>query len=189
VLALDADYMLSEAVARELEMLAPSAGTAGYRARFDYAINGRRLRETLYPPVVVLFRREGARYIQDGHTQRVVVAGETGDLQARFYHDDRKPLARWFASQQNYARIEADHLLGAPPSSLNMADRIRRMAWPAPILVALYVAIIKGCLLDGWPGWLYILQRLLAETMLALEIIDRRLRDRSSRKAATSVLP
>jgi hypothetical protein len=34
---------------------------------------------------------------------------------------------------------------------------------------------IKGCLLDGWPGWFYVLQRVLAETLICLEIIDRRL--------------
>jgi len=30
--------------------------------------------------------------------------------------------------------------------------------------------------LDGWPGWYYALQRLCAETLIALEILDRRLR-------------
>jgi len=30
--------------------------------------------------------------------------------------------------------------------------------------------------LDGWPGWYYALQRLCAETLIALEIIERRLR-------------
>jgi hypothetical protein len=40
----------------------------------------------------------------------------------------------------------------------------------------MYALILKGCLLDGWPGWYYALQRLVAETMLALELLDRRLR-------------
>jgi hypothetical protein len=47
-------------------------------------------------------------------------------------------------------------------------------------LVLIYVLIIKGSLLDGWAGWFYALQRLLAEIMLGLELIDRRL-DRSAR--------
>jgi hypothetical protein len=37
------------------------------------------------------------------------------------------------------------------------------------------VLIVKGCLLDGWPGWFYALQRLLAETMIALAVLERRL--------------
>jgi hypothetical protein len=35
---------------------------------------------------------------------------------------------------------------------------------------------VKGCLLDGWRGWLYVLQRTFAEVLLALDIVDRRLR-------------
>jgi hypothetical protein len=59
---------------------------------------------------------------------------------------------------------------------LGRADRVRLAAWPAPIAVFMYALILKGCLLDGWPGWYYALQRLVAETMLALELLDRRLR-------------
>ena len=50
------------------------------------------------------------------------------------------------------------------------------MAWPSPILVFLYTLLAKGCILDGWPGWFYVLQRTLAETMIAIELVDRRLR-------------
>jgi hypothetical protein len=58
--------------------------------------------------------------------------------------------------------------------ALRTSDKIRLVAWPAPIGVFLYTLIFKGCLLDGWPGWYYALQRLLAEILIALEIIDRR---------------
>jgi hypothetical protein len=53
------------------------------------------------------------------------------------------------------------------------------MGWPAPILVFLYTLIVKRCALDGWVGWLYVLQRTLAEVALALEIVDRRVRNRA----------
>jgi hypothetical protein len=39
--------------------------------------------------------------------------------------------------------------------------------------------IWKGCILDGWLGWLYVLQRVLAESMIAIEIIDRRVQERA----------
>jgi len=85
-----------------------------------------------------------------------------------------KPLLRWFSAQQVYARLEAEHLLSIDRNVLGRADKIRLKAWPAPFLVLFYVLVCKGCLLDGWYGWYYALQRLLAETLLALEIIDRR---------------
>ena len=48
--------------------------------------------------------------------------------------------------------------------------------WPAPILVFLYVLFAKGAVLDGPAGWYYAFQRLLAEVLLALELLDRRLK-------------
>jgi hypothetical protein len=53
------------------------------------------------------------------------------------------------------------------------------MGWPAPIGVFFYTLLVKGCLLDGWAGWYYVLQRVIAEALIALELADRRLRRRS----------
>ena len=95
---------------------------------------------------------------------------------AQIYLDDRKPLSRWFASQQRYAKLEADYSSATPRADLGRADRVRLLGWPAPILVFFYTLIVKRCALDGWAGWLYVLQRTFAEMMIALEIVDRRLR-------------
>ena len=107
VLALDADYVVTDEMIAELEKLEPDAGTTGYRANFIYCIRGRKLRSGIYPPVTVLYRREGASYIQDGHTQRVAVEGTVKDLRAPLLHDDRKSLRRWFNSQARYTQLEA----------------------------------------------------------------------------------
>ncbi len=174
VLSLDADYVLSDALITEMSTLRPGANTMGYRASFIYCIHGRALRGSLYPPRVVLFRAGAASYVQDGHTQLLAISGEVLPLRGRICHDDRKPLARWLASQRIYAGDEAAHLLSGAP--VNRADRLRRMAWPAPFAVLFYVLFVKRCSFDGWPGWYYALQRVVAEMLLALEIIDRRLR-------------
>ncbi len=176
VLSLDADYELSDALIAELQSLAPAKEVAGYRAKFIYRIHGRPLRGSLYPPRVVLYRGAHAVYQNEGHGHRVSVSGVILPLAGPIYHDDRKPLSHWFASQQRYARQEAEYLLSSDGGALSRIDRVRLAAWPAPLAVAIYALILKGCLLDGWPGWFYALQRVLAEAMLALEIIDRRLR-------------
>jgi hypothetical protein len=175
VLALDADYILSSALVGEIASLSPGTSIAGYRIAFRYCVFGRPLSAALYPPVIALYRRERAHYLQDGHTQRVVVDGTVARLKGFIDHDDRKSLSRWFASQQKYAKLEADHLLRTPPASLRRTDKLRLMAWPSPILVFLYTLLAKGCILDGWPGWFYVLQRTLAETMIAIQLVDRRL--------------
>ena len=176
VLALDADYVVSPELTEELAQLSPKANVDGYRASFRYRVFGRVLRGSLYPPVVVLYRRARTRYVQEGHTQRAELSGELSALCARIDHDDRKPLTRWLASQRRYATLEVDYLLATPRTKLSRNDRIRIIAWPAPVLVFLYTLIVKRCVLDGWPGWYYALQRAFAEMMIALEILDRRLR-------------
>jgi glycosyltransferase involved in cell wall biosynthesis len=133
VLSLDADYVLSDDLVMELRSLEPSEESAGYRAKFVYRIYGRPLRGTLYPPRTVLYRKDQAIYRNDGHGHRVSVRGTVLPLASPIYHDDRKSLAHWFASQER-------------------------------------------CLFDGWPGWFYALQRMLAETLIALELLDKRLR-------------
>ena len=176
VLSLDADYELSDELVTELHHLRPDATISGYQARFIYRVFGRPLRGTLYPPRTVLYRQDRAHYQNEGHGHRVTVAGNVVPLAGVIFHDDRKPLARWFTAQQRYAREEAQHLLTMDRMALGFADRIRLAAWPAPFAVFLYALLWKGCLLDGWPGFYYALQRLVAETMLTLELIDRRLR-------------
>ena len=178
VLALDADYKVSSSLSEEIGRLDPPEGIVGFRVSFRYLVLGRPLSGSLYPPVVALFRRDRARYAQIGHTQRLVIDGSIADLRNRIDHDDRKPLSRWFVSQRIYAQLEADHILSRKASNIRFVDRIRLAAWPAPPLVLLYTLFIKGCILDGWPGWLYVLQRTVTEAMIAMEIVDRRMRDK-----------
>lgn len=176
ILSLDADYELSADASNEIRRIDPTSAVVGYEASFIYRIFGRELSASLYPPRTVFYLRTAAHYRDYGHTQRVLIDGRVVKLQGKIYHDDRKSLDRYFSSQQRYARREVDHLLAAPRNELRRSDRIRLMGWPAPILVFFYTLFWKSCIFDGWPGWLYVLQRTLAETMIALEIVDRRLR-------------
>jgi glycosyltransferase involved in cell wall biosynthesis len=180
VLSLDADYELSDTLVHELGSLDPPPEASGYRARFVYRIRGRPLRGSLYPPRTVLYRKNLAKYHNEGHGHRVSVDGRIADLAGVIFHDDRKPLARWFASQQRYAREETEYLLDAPDGALSRADRLRRLGWPLPLGILFYTLIAKGCLLDGWAGWYYALQRLVVESLIALELLERRLGTRGS---------
>jgi hypothetical protein len=175
VLALDADFVLSESSIDELSHLSPPAGVAGYRSSFTYCINGTPLRSGVYPPVTVLYRRARAHYEQDGHTQRVKVEGMVMPLSSRILHDDRKPLSHWIASQVRYMRLEADKLATAPDSSLAAVDRARKLLVVAPPLMFLRCLFVGGGILDGKAGLFYALQRTTAELILSLSLIERRL--------------
>jgi glycosyltransferase involved in cell wall biosynthesis len=174
VLALDADYLVSKKFVEELANLEPPASVTGYRAGFDYTIAGKRLRCSLYPPVTVLFRRKHGRYVQDGHTQRIVIDGEIVRLHSRLEHDDRKPIDRWLTSQIAYARLEAEKLFkSAEPPTL--PDRFRTMIPLSWLLVPTYLLVVKRGLLDGTAGWFYALQRGIAEALICLSYLERRL--------------
>jgi glycosyltransferase involved in cell wall biosynthesis len=174
VLALDADFVLTNALVDELRQLAPDATTSGYQASFDYCIEGQPLRGAAYPPVVVLFRRSQAAYEQDGHTQRVRVSGAISRLASKILHDDRKPLSHWLGSQIRYMRLEAEKLTTTPAAELTFADRIRRQIVIAAPAMFVYCLIGKGGILDGWRGVYYAVQRACAELILSLFLLDRR---------------
>jgi glycosyltransferase involved in cell wall biosynthesis len=174
VLALDADYVLTDAFLEELRALSPGSDIAGYRAGFRYCVFGRVLRGTLYPPAVVLYRRSAGHYIQDGHTQRLQASGRVEELQARILHDDRKPLSRWLASQVRYARLEADLLCAGSLRELGWPDRLRKLLVVMPPLAFIYCMTAAGGILDGWPGLYYALQRAIAEAVLSLALIERK---------------
>jgi hypothetical protein len=174
VLSLDADYVLTEPLCDELRQLPADTDKAAYFTRFRYCIGGHPLRGSLYPPRAVLLRRVGAHYLQDGHAHRLVFDGPSEFLRGFILHDDRKPLARWLASQQSYARLEADKLLAQSGQPDTFASRLRRWIWPAAPAAFLYAMLVKQCLFDGWPGLCYALQRTYFEVLLGLELLERR---------------
>lgn len=177
VLALDADYMPTPELLDELKHLMPLPTTSGYRCRFTYCVYGRPLRGSLYPPVVVLFRKDRASYRQEGHAHRVVLDGDIENLAGRMLHDDRKSISQWLKTQDIYMQQEEPVLAGQRWSALNTPDLLRRLLVPAPFAAFLYSYFLKGGFLDGLPGLHYALQRMLAEGLLSLRLIDQSLRN------------
>jgi glycosyltransferase involved in cell wall biosynthesis len=182
--SIDADYVCPPELMAELVSL--ETVFDAWDVRFRYCVYGTALRSTLYPPRVVLHKTTQVCYVRDGHAHRVSIDGRVGHLTSAIYHDDRKPLSRWLSSQIRYSVLEADKLLSAPRGSLGWKDSIRKCMILAPFLTAVYCLIWKRLILDGRAGWYYTFQRVLAETMLSLELLDRKLRvlsgDETSRK-------
>jgi glycosyltransferase involved in cell wall biosynthesis len=176
-LTLDADYMLTAELQEEIKKLEPASDIALYWGEFDYCIFGRPLRASIYPPRVVLFRTKRARYVDEGHIQQLRVKGKLAKLKGKIWHDNRKPLNRWFQSQNRYSEIEATYLLGAKNEQLSRADRIRKK-WliVAPMGMPIYLLLVRGLIFDGWNGWYYAFQRTVAEMMLSLRLLEHKLR-------------
>jgi glycosyltransferase involved in cell wall biosynthesis len=172
VLSLDADYVISDELITEIKQLSPDSPIDGYFAKFKYCVFGKPLRGTILPPRQVLFRKNKSTYIDDGHTQLLQVQGKSAILSGYTYHDDRKSLSRWLWAQDRYRIIEVKKLLETPVSELSWGDRIRKQKLLAPFIILFYCLILKGGIFDGWQGWYYAFQRVLAEILLAIPLIE-----------------
>ncbi|MCE2693417.1 MAG: glycosyltransferase [Verrucomicrobiaceae bacterium] len=159
--------------AREVVILDSGSTDATAAIAARYLIFGKPLRACLYPPRAVLFRRDRCRYEPDGHTQILSIPGTTTHLTTKIDHDDRKPLSRWFSSQDKYAKLEAEKLTAL--TQLSLQDRIRRTMVLGPVVVLLYTLLARRTVLDGWHGWFYAFQRVLAEIMLSLRLLEKKI--------------
>lgn len=172
VLSIDADYVLTDELIHEIQALSGDSGVDSYSIRFKYCVFGKPLRGTLLPPRKVLYKKEKAIYQDDGHAHRVCVEGTSAMLSAYIHHDDRKSLSRWLWAQDRYMVTEAEKLLATPIHELSWGDRIRKQKIFAPFIILFYCLILKGGVLDGWEGWYYAFQRVLAEMLLATRLIE-----------------
>lgn len=180
VLSLDADYIVTDALTTEIKNLSPNSSIDGYFAKFKYCVFGKPLRGTILPPRQILFRKDKAIYIDDGHTQLLKNQGKSSQLSAYIHHDDRKPLSRWLWAQDRYMVIESKKLLETPDYELSIGDRLRKGKILAPFVIFIYCLFLKGAILDGWRGWYYTFQRVLAEILLSIYIIETERIDKSS---------
>ncbi|MFI4999060.1 MAG: glycosyltransferase family 2 protein [Reyranellales bacterium] len=173
ILRLDADYMMEPELRDELASLTPDAATAAYEIAFTYCIDGRPLRASLYPALPLLFRRNRAQFVQDGHTEKLRIDGPVVRLKNRLLHDDRKSLERWLQSQARYQAAEADKLTNRPWSELSWPDRLRRTRVLGPFAVAVHCLIVKGLIFDGSAGLYYTAQRVTADLILSMHLLRR----------------
>ncbi len=172
VLCLDADYIVADSLIEEFKMLQPEPNLNAYQIRFKYCCFGQPLRGTLLPPRTMLHRTRKGVYWDDGHAQQVKIEGETKTLSGYIYHDDRKSLSRWLWAQDRYMVLEVKKLLSIPERELSFSDRIRKTKLLAPFAILIYCLVLKGGILDGWAGWYYAFQRLLAEVLLSIHLIQ-----------------
>ncbi|TNE70840.1 glycosyltransferase family 2 protein [bacterium] len=173
VLALDADYQFSEILLQEIHnIIEREPEENGFMANFVYAIDGEVISSGIYPPVCVLFRKEKAMFVKDGHTQRLHVEGKTGELRHTVIHDDRKDFRRWLNSQISYAQLEAEKLASEQKEKLSKNDKIRLKSKFTPIFVFIYCIFVRRGWKDGRGGWKYAFQRLIAEILLQYYLLD-----------------
>jgi glycosyltransferase involved in cell wall biosynthesis len=176
ILRLDADYQVSDALVSELARLDPNAPVNGYRIGFDYAIFSRKLFSSLYPANTILLRKDKFSVWDRGHTEAWNVEGAIATLSGRVLHDDWKPTEQWVIGQTRYMQRELERL------RVGEAGLVRwlRLRPPLmPIVAFVYCFFGKGLIFSGRAGIFYALQRMVAEAILSLMVLEAKLRDRA----------
>jgi glycosyltransferase involved in cell wall biosynthesis len=178
ILRLDADYQLSDALVSEVARLDPNAAISAYRIGFDYAIFSHKLLSSLYPSNTILLRRDRFSVRDKGHTEAWDVNGPIATLSARVIHDDWKPTGQWLIGQARYMQREFAWLRERRAGLV----RWLRLTPPLmPVAVFLYCLFGKGLIMNGRAGIFYALQRMVAEAVLSLFVLEAKLRQHAAR--------
>jgi hypothetical protein len=159
---------VSDALVAELARLDPNAPVSVYRIGFDYAIFSHKLLSSFYPPNTILLHRGPE------------VHGPIAVINARIVHDDWKRAGQWLVGQVRYMERELDQL---HIRKCGLVRWLRLMPSLMPIAVFLYCLFGKGLLLNGRAGLFYALQRTVAEAVLSLMVLEKKLRDRAATPA------
>jgi glycosyltransferase involved in cell wall biosynthesis len=176
ILRLDADYQVSDALVSELAQLDPNASVSAYRIQFDYAIFSKKIPASLYPANTILLRKGKFCVWDKGHTEAWNVKGSIATLSGRIIHDDWKPTEQWVIGQARYMQRELEWLRGG---RTGLVHWLRLRPPLMPIAVFLYCLFGKGLIVNGRAGIFYALQRMVAEAVLSLMVLEAKLRDRS----------
>jgi glycosyltransferase involved in cell wall biosynthesis len=177
ILRLDADYQVSDALVSELARLDPNAPVSAYRIRFDYAIFSQKVLSSLYPDNTILLRRDKFCVSDKGHTEVWHVNGPIATLSERVLHDDWKPTGRWLLGQMRYMQRELEWLR---VGDAGLVRWLRLRPPLMPIVAFIYCLFGKGLIFSGRAGIFYALQRMVAEAILSLMVLEAKLRERAS---------
>lgn len=173
VLALDADMQVTAPLLQEIEEQFLRGSFAGGVIPFTYHYYGKALSGSLCPPQLRLFKRLEVRVAQPDHTQRFSVAGNIYKFRNSLIHDDRKSVDRWVASQLAYQLLNEQELQNG--GRRRMRDRLRHLGVMPPI-VGLLAYLRAGGPFRGAAAARYAYERTVAEGLLAIRLMDARLK-------------
>ena len=208
VLHLDADEVVDDQLAAELEALVkgPDPDVDAFLVPFKMMLFGQWLRRAgMYPGYQCrVGRRAGLRFVMVGHGQREDLPPErVGRMNGHLVHYNfSKGMPAWFEKHVRYARDEAAAMAeaeaseaasGGVLSGLLSADGTRRRRALKqfsrhlpfrPLLMFLYVYVVRLGFLDGRAGYQYATMVATYHSMIDVCLAERRREGRASRVAA-----
>lgn len=148
VLSLDADEVVSEALAAEIRTRIAAPGeAAAFRVPIRLEFMGRALRfgrDTVVRPVR-LYRRSRARFSEDPVHERVRVDGRVGRLTGFVRHRSYRDLAHYLEKLDRYTTLAAD-------ARVRLGKKVPRFVAARVAWELLDRAVLRLGFLDGLPG-------------------------------------
>lgn len=126
---------------------------------------------SLYPPKPIAFKT-GKEYFEPvGHGERLKKRVSIKKTKSVLIHDDKKSYERFINSQLKYAKNFVNR---SNTDKLTFRDKIR-LRFPLGIIITpLYSYFIKLGFLDGRNGFIYALDRLIAESIIYRYALNNR---------------
>lgn len=178
LLVLDADERVPPPLRDEIAAAILSPDIVGYYVRWKFVFLGRWMKHSWSHGWMLRLLRKGSGEYEDlGMRQEggwdtevhenIVVQGTTACLQTHLLHDSQRGLSYWIGKQNafsdwNAARRMQQRKDGVPPlSSLWSGDPLARRKWlkavflrlpGKPLLLFIYLYVLKLGFLDGLPG-------------------------------------
>jgi glycosyltransferase involved in cell wall biosynthesis len=150
VIAIDADELPTPALVEEIQLTIARAESEAYRLPIRSRIFGARFRfsGTQDDTPIRLVRAAAGSWRGEVH-ERLIVAGNVGQLSAALEHETIPDLATFCRKMRHYTRLEAQARVAQ-----GAAPRWRDLFWNPPRELARRLLWKRG-LLDGPPGWAF----------------------------------
>ncbi len=187
----DADETCDDQLREELAMLEErGVGFSAFQVRRKDYFMGRWLkRSQIYPTWITrVFRPEKIRYERLVNPV-AVVDGKTGSLHGHIVHYPfSHGVGHWFDRHNKYSDMEAKDLIGEVAGNFRFPELFSRdsatqrralktLAYRMPgrpILVFIYLYVVRRGFLDGLPGFRYSIMRSMYEYMIDLKVAEYR---------------
>jgi len=179
VLALDADMEVSVKLLEEIAGLFLEGNYDGGLIPIDYRYYGRSLAGSICRPQIRIVRRDAVKVTQLNHGHKFAVAGTVHRFRNKLIHDDRKSLERWIESQLRYQKEnEAELRNGHRGRARDYARRLGLM----PPIIGVLAYLRAGGPFKGAAAARYAYERMTTESILAVRLMDAKLRKAESSK-------
>lgn len=193
-LKLDADERLTDALKAEIRCRFARDGFRidGFYIGLDTVFLHKRLaRVGILTPKLRLWRTGACRFDGSSINEHARVTGQTGVLRARIDHHDHKGITEWLEKHNRYASLMAlnylsneykseirSSLFGNAVERTKFFERWYRRMLFRPLLIFLYMYVLKLGIIDGRIGLHYCMLRAIFFYLIDLKMLEARLTGR-----------